>query len=199
MEIIKCNQEDWDNFTRKSPDYTIFNDVKFLEIFEGAYDYLLCLKGNDVVAGICCNVENGDVVRLPYQVYSGLLYANMSGLKLYRMNEDRFRAGECVSKYLMDNYGEVTFGNHWNVQDIRPFQWENYHERKNGYYDVDIRYTSILDISNPLDMSGYSKSRRQAVRKGEEYGLITKEIFQIDEFMALYNRTFFAARYFTFK
>ena len=35
---------------------------------------------------------------------------------------------------------------HYNFEDLRPFQWFNYHEPDKPKYKIDIRYTSLINL-----------------------------------------------------
>ncbi|HDY87004.1 MAG TPA: GNAT family N-acetyltransferase, partial [bacterium] len=191
MKIIECDKVAWDNFVDTSPQGNIFCKSCFLESYQKRVKYLQCIKGNEVYAGFAFVESSRGIEPMPYQVYCGLIFKNLEHLKMYKQNEFKFAAASCFAKYLFNNYDEIHFTNHWDVIDFRPFDWLNYFEREKGYYRIDVRYTSLLDISRPDDNSGYARLRNRDLKKGTEaFSFITKESNDIELLNHLHDMNF---------
>jgi len=178
MDIKECTEEYWDAFVDNSPQGTVFNKSFFLKSYNCPVRYLICWKGEEAIAGFAC-VERPEGIQIEsYQHLSGMIFRDLSYLINYRRNETIFLAMEAFAAHLFDRYREVAFSCHWDITDLRAFDWLNYHERDKGYYQVAVRHTSLLDISSPEDTSGYARNRVRELNKGIEAGdeFVTREI-----------------------
>jgi len=120
---------------------------------------------------------------MPYCVLNGIIFKNFDGLTQYTVNETIFYALEAFALHLFEHYRDVAFSNHWDVLDMRAFDWVNYHERDKGHYQMIPRYTSLLDISDPADTGGYAHKRRiPELKKGikEGHSFETRETRDVD-------------------
>ncbi|MBI3601356.1 MAG: GNAT family N-acetyltransferase [Candidatus Omnitrophica bacterium] len=192
MEIKGCSQEYWDLFVDASAQGTVFNKSFFLKSYGHPVSYLICYKGEEVVAGFGL-VKEGDNIRpMPYSVLGGIIFKDLVELNNYRRNETIFMALEAFAQYLFDHYTEVDFTNHWDITDMRAFDWVNYHDRQKGYYQIFPRYTSLLDISDPANTDGYARKRIRELDKGvdEGYKFFTRGIDDISLLSRLHEMNF---------
>jgi len=190
MKIIECEQEQWDSFVDKSLEGTVFCKSYYLKSYEKPVKYLLCEKGDRPYGGFSFVESEEGIKLMPFHVYSGIIFSDMPEMKTYKKNEIKFSVTECFADYLFSKYKEVSIINHWNIVDIRAFDWFNYHEREKGYYQASIRYTSQLDIYNPSETINYRKSRRQMLKKSEKYALNTEVSSDVEQLNLLHEKTF---------
>ncbi|MFA5059071.1 MAG: GNAT family N-acetyltransferase [Candidatus Omnitrophota bacterium] len=177
MEIKKCTQEFWDAFVDASPQGTVFNKSFALSSDGLPTDYLICYKGEEAIAGFGFAYSHEGIKLAPFGVWSGIIFKDLREHTPYRLNETVFLALEAFANHLFEHYKEVNFPNHWDIVDMRPFDWVNYHTREKGYFQITTRYTSLLDISQPQNTDGYARLRIRELRKGtdEGYQFSTKE------------------------
>jgi hypothetical protein len=188
MEIKECDQEYWDNFVDLSPQGTVLNKSFYLKIHGLPVKYLICWKGEEAIAGFGFVCSASGIAPMPYGGFVGILLKDFSGSSNYRVHDTVFEAIETFAQYLFDNYREVNLLNHWGIKDIRPFDWFNYSDRSKGYYQTKVYYTSVLDISNPQDTSGYARKRIRDLSKSEK--CITKETDDIQLLDRLHEMNF---------
>jgi len=168
MVISEWNKNDWDNFVDTSPQGTVFCKSYFLESYNQPVRYLKCSKGEENLAGFAF-VESLDGTKLMYSPPScGIILKDLSSLSRYRRNEITFNILQSFAEYLFNRYQNVEFNNHWDIIDMRPFEWLHYHEKEKGYFKIDVFYTSHLDISKSEDTSGYARGRKWDLKKGRE-------------------------------
>ncbi len=183
MDIKACTEEYWDAFVDASPQGTVFNKSFVLKSYGLPVKYLVCQKGAETVAGFGFVEHPTGIKAMPYSVLSGIIFKDFEGLNQYTVNETMFYALEAFAADLFKNYQEVAFNNHWDVLDMRAFDWLNYHERDKGYYQMIPRYTSLVDISNPTDTGEYAHKRRiPELKKGikEGHTFETREIQDVE-------------------
>ena len=173
MKIIECDKLQWDSFVDKSPQGVVFCRSYFAESYKKTVKYLQCVKGEKVYAGFAFVETSGNISPMPFHAYCGIIFADFSQFRPYKQNKIKFSALACFAEYLFDNYNEVSFVNHWDIVDVRPFEWINYHEKEKGYYEIHVRYTSLLDISKPDNTSGYARLRKRDFKKGIETNQFT--------------------------
>lgn len=191
MKILEWDRKSYDMFMLNSSENTVFSQTIFLECYGHDVRYLKCVKGNEVIAGFAfVNQQNGILRRMPFQVYSSPVFKRMTGLKTYRKNEMVFKALNTFSEFFFLNYSEVDLVFQWNIFDMRPFEWLNYHEREKGFYNIHVEYTSHLDITTPEDVSGYNQGRKSDLKRAEKASSITYESQDIDILELLYEKTF---------
>jgi hypothetical protein len=185
MEIKECSQEFWGPFVENSPQGTVFNKSSFLKSYGLPVKYLICYKGAEAIAGFGFVCEQSKIRVMPFSASAGIIFKDLNDCTCFRRNETVYLALEAFARYLFENYQEVDFQNHWDVQDMRAFDWFHYHEREKGYFRIIPRYTSLLDIAEPRDTSKYAKGRIWDINKGaQEHRFVTKESTDI----ALLNR-----------
>ena len=56
-------------------------------------------------------------------------------------------------KEVTSKFNRINFSLHYSYEDVRSFQWFNYHEPEKGQFKIDINYTGLLDISNVTDFN----------------------------------------------
>jgi len=191
MKIFEWHREDWDIFVDKSPQGTIFNKSCFLESYNQPVRYLKCTSGDQDLAGFAFVETPEGIKSMPYQTFNGIIFRDLSDLKQYRRNETIFSVLQSFAEYLFHCYREVEFENHWDIIDMRPFDWLNYHEREKGYYRVIIRYTSHRDISMPDNTAGYARIRKRDLKKCiESTNCKTKESDDIELLNRFHDMTF---------
>jgi len=78
-------------------------------------------------------------------------------MKLSSFNNQKFEVLNLFKDFLTDNYKNINLTLSPNVNDIRPFQWHNYHQKKNKF-KIDVKYTSFLDLKK-LNEKNYEGSK----------------------------------------
>ncbi len=173
----------WDAFVSNSPQRSIFNNSKFLDSLLANYDLVSCYENSKIVAGgIVIYSEMGKPVigTFPFTQYQGMLLADNTQKATHSQITHELKVVEYFIKQLVDRYGYFSFCHSWRLQDLRPFQWHNYHDPEKGQFRIDLRYTGILDLSNFDSFEAYLSSVR-TVRK-QEFKKSSKILrFQISE------------------
>ncbi|OGD63352.1 hypothetical protein A2160_02605 [Candidatus Beckwithbacteria bacterium RBG_13_42_9] len=191
MLIENWTKKEWDIFVKTSPQGDIFCQSCFLGSYNQPIKYLRCSRGEETLAGFAF-IESAKQIRsMPFQGYSGIIFKDFSNLTPYHRNLIVFSVLSAFAEYLFSHYDQVIFNNHWEIIDMRPFDWLNYHQREKGYFKISVRYTSHLDISNPDDTSGYARLRTRDLKR-EEKGVkfSTKESDDIELLSYLHGQNF---------
>lgn len=180
LNIVDCSESAWESWIQSVDTATLFSQSSFLNCSGRKIRYLLCHADREVLAGVALPLDENGVVEV---IYGGIVYANMSGFKEYKRIEKRFAASEKIAAFLFDSYPEVHLSNYCDVTDMRAFQWHNYHDRPKGFYQVEVRYTSLLDIHPDRLLKNCKEVRLNSLKtaaKAELQSEISTDIAKLD-------------------
>lgn len=178
-----------------SPQRSIFVRTNFLDSLLADYHLVTCREGSRIVAGAAIIMDGlgkpFDGV-FPFTQYQGILLADNSGLSNHSRLTREFKLVEFFIAELVRLYGNYCLCHSWRLQDLRPFQWFNYHEPDKSRFRLDLRYSGVLTRAAFIDFDTYLQSvrsaRRQEYRKAAGRLQLTMSDDE-DLFSELYRRT----------
>lgn len=177
----------WDGFVNSSPQGTIFSLSHYLELAVDNYERYWIFKGNQIKGGLSLvlNDSKNTCVLDELVIHNGLMFAEDSSQKITKAVLERFDITEYVIDYLVDKYDSIAMALSPQFQDLRPFKWHNYHSKNlNDRFELDLRYTSYLDISSLKDIKdgqntklfhGLQTLRQRNIREALEDGANSHE------------------------
>ena len=194
IDVVTATQ-----FWTTSPDATAFTNPEFLNVL--AYDlvWIGAYKGDE----LCMIVplifsETKLIIELPHTYYVGPIWSNKwHTLPIYRQYKTRLNILEELIAVCINDYGGFTFSFAPGINDLRAFQWWNYHvpdlEKK---VKIEVNYTAILKIRD----KGYPSELKQFLRPDDKRKIINKyekqafsfrldELSDINCFISLYIDT----------
>jgi len=191
------DKERWDWFVASSPQSNVFCSTPFLDALGEEYDLLLIEEEGSLQLGAVVVKQDGKPICAPYPftLYHGLLFdASKSNLPQH----SRIRWGLEVTDYLLSvmekHYDRISFCLHYTVEDLRSIQWFHYHESQKGLFNVELRYTGILDLQTINNFDEYllaiRKVRRYEYRQALSDGLTIEVSDDITILNQLHKRTF---------
>lgn len=182
---FKESKQVWDAFVSTSPQRSIFVYSKFLDSLNANYDLVTCYEKGKVVAGVVLIYSDaGEPIdrTYPFTQYQGVLLADNSSQPAHSQITHEFKVVEYFISQLTEHYKKCCFCQSWRLNDLRPFQWHNYHEPDKGLFKLDLRYTGILDLKKYRDFDTYLASvrscRKQEFKKSSQ---LLKREFSNDE------------------
>lgn len=198
LKINLCKDKNqWDSFVDLSPQGNIFCTTSYLDALGEDYDLVLVDENNQVKMGAIIIKQNGKPIKAPYPftMYQGIFFDNA----IYNMPKHRrVKKILTITEYLLaklnDKYNRISFGLHYNVDDLRSFQWFNYHNPEKGQFKIALRYTGILDLCTWKSFDQYLLNirtvRRQEYNKIKSSNFIIELSNDIDTLDLLHNKTF---------
>lgn len=172
---FKEDKQVWDAFVATSPQRSIFVYSKFLDSLLVDYDLVTCFnKGRIVVGVVVIYADSGSPIDaiFPFTQYQGILLADNSSQAGHSQITHEFRFVEYFIARLTEHYKQYCFCQSWRYRDLRPFQWYNYHEPHKGSFEIDLRYTGVLEIHKYRNFDDYVSSvrtvRRQEFKKSSQ-------------------------------
>ena len=200
MERVETSEE-WDKLLALSTGGTVFGHSAFLNGLEREVHTYVLLKSKQTVALVYLpySDKQNSLVLDPLLIYDRPVFVKSDpNQNRAQVESDRFVA----SVYLVDQLTSIYDGLEVRLspalQDIRPMLWHNYGTSK-PRFEVDVRYTSMLDISSLKSSKEYqetdlyiemSKSRRQELRYARQSGYETYVLNDTAVFMEMYRQTF---------
>ena len=193
--------DQWDAFVARSPQGTVFASSAFLEATGQKLGLWKCLKNGQWVGAIAVG-ESDDgrfTCPIPYVIHAGIMQAAPpKNQPLIQTQIEGFRLVAASIEHLAHQYESVYLALSPEIKDMRPFLWHNYNGEGPRFH-LDLRYTSFVGLQGagqavPLDsnaiFAGCDRRRRRDIRLGLDAGITTRQIDQVDDFLALYEMTF---------
>ncbi len=190
----------WDSFARSSPDATVFVLAAFLASTGSRLGLYHCYNANELRAAVALveSADGTDAIADDLVIYSGILFGPpTAGQNATQQISERFEISTFIASDLAARYRNISFALAPSIIDIRPFLWFNYGQDKNRY-QIDVRYTSCLNIADFADARGLEHvaayaaatgARRQQIRYARRDGVFTEEFTDVSLLLDFYRQT----------
>ncbi|MBL1198516.1 MAG: GNAT family N-acetyltransferase [Nostoc sp. GBBB01] len=162
----------WDDFVEYSPQGTIFAKTDFIHALGVPFQIITVYCKQKIAAGtVVLFSEDGKILPAPFPFtpYQGILLTDNSHKTAHKRNSEEFVIVTWFIEQLIDKFQTLSLAHSWELQDIRPFQWYNYHIPEKKKFEVQLRYTGILKLTNFDNFDFYLNCiravRRQEMRK----------------------------------
>lgn len=168
--------QNWNNFLQTSPQDNIFLHTDFLASLNKKYEIITCVEDNgEILAGcvLLFNENNQPIENVhAFTEYQGLILKNFSQLSNHKKISKNFKITEFFITELTKKYPSFCFCQHYNFNDMRAFQWYNYHTPELGTFKLDLRYSGVLKLTEFKSFDDYLMSirpvRRQEFNKARQ-------------------------------
>jgi len=200
MSLIleSCNdRQEWDSFVESSPQGNLFCAAYFLKSLGVDCDFLFVKKDRDVQLGALVLKHENQPIRSPYPftVYQGVLLNKSSkDMPYHKKSKWTLEIIDFLLAEMEKKYERISFCLHYAIEDLRSFQWFHYHEPQKGRFNIELRYTGLLDLLSTPDFESYlmdiRKVRRYEYRQAQKDGLTIEESKNLDILVELHDLTF---------
>ncbi|QEP42795.1 GNAT family N-acetyltransferase [Ectothiorhodospiraceae bacterium BW-2] len=191
--------EQWDRFILRSPLVSGFFLSSYLKALSGVFHTYYCVKGREKVAVVllAVSLDETQVIGHGTLIHDGILMGHLPNLNRAQIHSEYFDILTFFSTWLVSKYNQIKLKLLPQLQDIRPFQWCNYHIAA-PKYSIEVRYTSIVDITSFTDNSiltesplyqNASVSRKQQIRYGYRDQITVCESNDVAQFVDFYKLT----------
>ena len=197
-QFIECrNFNDWNNFVKSSPQGTLFCYSNYLNLVSDKYRSFFVMKNDEIYAGVVILLDSNNKLITLFDNYQGILYSHIfNKLNLHSRIPKMLEVTEFILLELKKIFSQINLSLHYSIEDIRPFQWYNYHENEDKKIDLQLRYTCLLDlleIKNSDDfLSKIRRVRRREYNKALKNGLIIEESNDVSILDYLHEKMFLA-------
>jgi len=180
--IQSCtNKNIWDRFVSVSPQGNIFCQSNFLDSFQKEYELITINNNEDgiLLGAIVVKGDDGHPTMSP-SMYQGVLFSeSITALATHKKINLSLKLLDFLLSGIWNKYQQVSWSLHTSLNDLRSFQWHNYHEPEKGQFQIDLNYTGILDLENIQDFDQILMNARSVRR--QEYRKCIREEFIIEE------------------
>ena len=183
FEILdhKSGFSEWDNFLDSSPQGTIFAKSWWLKcVCNNKINIIVCRDRSGIVCGFPLNLSSKYGLNYsmmpPFTQTSGPVFRNFHGI-----SESKKRSIEIHSLggiiNIMPNLFFINSNFHYSYKNLLPFIWEG--------YETSVKYTYILDNSNPVNSiyQSISPNYKNKIKKAKRSGLKVIETDDINLFI----------------
>lgn len=186
LRLARVDEQDdrWDEVVRTSRQGTLFSERRYLSATGRKYHLYWVLQGTgtEIKAGVALIVSE-DEKRCELDdlvIYGGILFNLDPSRPLVKRRHDEFQIAEFVIDELAKRYESVEVQLSPEFRDLRPFLWHRYHDAEERKFSLDLRYTSLIDISSLRGAAGLEEQsacfiemetvRRYSVREARKKG-----------------------------
>jgi hypothetical protein len=183
-------QKFWDN----TPDASAFTEPAILEKLSRRVDWLLASKGDVPVCLWPVCMPDGNSPGIPdFCYYIGPVW-NKHGTQapVHRWLADSTTVYEGLIALMIQRYGKIHAQMPLGMQDIRVFDWWNYHEPLKPRFILKPRYTACIrglkSTTEEQLQANFRNKRRQVLRSILKQGIPQRsKVWREDELMDLYK------------
>ena len=194
-KIEHCSDKQiWDNFISNSIQGNIFCTTQFLDSWGLNSKTLLVFKNHQIQLAAIIMISDIKFVNPPIR-YQGVLFSpNLEATSTHRKIKKNLEITDFLLEELSTLYDRIKFSIHYSVNDLRSFQWFNYHKPEKGQFKLKLRYTGILDLTtthnNDEILMSARSVRRQEYFKAIKNGFYSEESSDIDILNYLQDLTY---------
>ncbi len=178
LSIIPCDDwSAWDDFVQASPQGNVFCTKHFMlaQGYEQVHRFFVVEKQTPVAATFLFS-DKGNILSqpTPYSLYQGILFSqHFEELRPHSKSPWILNIVTFLLEQLMARFPKVSFCLDPSFQDVRAFQWINYHQREKGVFSVQVRYSARLCLNALTSLDSYLSELRTTRR--QEYNRCIRE------------------------
>ncbi|HIE74229.1 MAG TPA: GNAT family N-acetyltransferase [Flavobacteriales bacterium] len=195
-KLIEClDNNTWNEFVLTSPQNNLFCQTDFLDVYQQDYDLLLVTKGELILSGVVIiKGDDGAPVKNQF-MYQGVLFSkHIESLSSHKKIKKVLELTQFLLIELESIYGVVSLSLHHSLDDLRGFQWHNYHNSKGLQPYLNLHYTGVLDLkkigSFEQALMNVRTVRRQEYKKCIKNGFTVEASNDVSILNFLHEKTF---------
>jgi hypothetical protein len=150
------DMEAWGKMVAQSPQGTLFSEPFYLAATGRKLQLLAVKQGQEIKAGVAL-ILSDDPRRCELDdlvIYGGVFFTLDPLRQAVKRRHEEFQITEYVIEELGRRFETVEFQLSPTFSDMRPFLWYRYGKPAEEKYALELRYTSLLDISTLAEFVG---------------------------------------------
>ena len=195
------SNSEWDSFLLKSENQNIYSSSEFIVNSKKSFKKFFIKKNEEIFASFNLCVEN-NMINLGDRIYTPLNFKFFDKQNPSSVKYKKFEIINEYAKFIKKNFnsGEICFDRSTN--DLRPFNWLNFEEKKKIFFVKEVKYTTIIklknyeilnsydEIINSKSYKNFSRSLKQQINKSTDSKLEFEENYDEIFFQNTLERTF---------
>lgn len=198
LSFDAVSNDAWDNLVAQSEQGSVFNSREFLSALGVDIRYWGVYDGYELMAATSVQVDGGGNPVGPdkcINLYQGIMLSPaITGLPVPSRVRRELAVVNRLIEGLTERYDEIWLSMHPRMKDIRSLQWFNYHTPENGQFQIDVRYTGLLELTNFSSreelVSSFARGRQGDYKKAISKGITVKTCFDPNLLDTLHAKTF---------
>ena len=173
ISLSEVTVADAENFWRRSPQATAFNDPIVAGKFAHSIDWWIAKRGEmPFLLWPVAQNSKGDVVIPPLSYYFGPMWSpEVLEKSITSRLADTTNCYRIIVEKFLDRYGAIEFELHPTLTDVRFFDWWNFGGSQQERFAIFPKYSAQIGNLGSSDddflMSKMRKVRRQEIRRFE--------------------------------
>ena len=169
FEIRTCTDDVvWDSFVDRSPQGSPFARSEILNVLGANVVKVAAIKNGEIVAAVPIFAPSELVSpegTPDFMLYQGVMFGSQSISADHKRVTAEHRILTLLTDHLATRFETFGLCNAWSLEDLRAFQWHNYHEPARGQFQLRLNYTGIIDSAAFPDFDAYLASVRTLRRR----------------------------------
>jgi hypothetical protein len=180
-KISICNnKKEWDELVKTSPQNNLFCRTDFLDAHQREYDLLFVAKGELILMGVVIIKGSDGAPAINPFMYQGILFSKyIESLSSHKKIKKQLDITQFLLVELESIYGSISLSLHHSMDDLRGFQWHNYHNSGSLQPSLNLNYTGLLDLKKAESFDQILMDVRTVRR--QEYNRCVRNEFTIEE------------------
>ena len=146
--IIEETRDDkkWDNFLSTSINKNIYTNSIFIKKLKNNYKKFFIKKEKEIFASFFLNTDSKNILLSDEIIYTPLAFKDYKKKPTASRVSEKFEIITAFKNYLAENYNNINFISDYYLDDLRPFYWHNFDNKKEIFKIKDIKYTTVINL-----------------------------------------------------
>ena len=193
---LNCDPVAWDAFVAASAEGWPFLCAAMLDATGARHHRVVLREDGRVVSALPVFLDANGVPspELPqFLTYGGVMLEPADDVEPHRRVVHRLRHLTAFLEMLCARFDRLAMVNSWTLDDLRAFQWHNYHGPRDQRFALRPIFTGVLDLNRTKDWDAYVASirtlrRREAKRAADAIDIRPSD--DIELFLDLHDATY---------
>lgn len=191
--ILDNENKYWDKLISNSSQGTIFSLNSNLNFYKNKFEVLkyVFFDEKNINAIACVPIILGDENPI-FNVYNGIIF-NQEILEI-KNNSRRYSKilnySEKIISLIAKKHKNIHLTLNPKFEDLRAFQWHNYHESLKPKFKIELRHTGILDLENMNKDQVFYQFRKNRLREIKKFSHLVTTDGKVTDLIKLYKKTF---------
>ena len=202
LNIIECKSNKlWDEFLINSENKNIFSKSIFIKKSKYKSKMFFIKKSDEIVASFNLYLDKKKIINGD-RIYSPINFKNFEKKNVSSQNYKKLNVLKIFIEYITKNFtkGEFTLDHH--TEDLRPFFWHNFENKKKIFKVDEVRYTSLIEeniefkattieeLINSKIFKKFSRSIKQQIKHSLKQKFNFEEDFEFSLMSKILKKTF---------
>lgn len=202
LNIIECKSDKlWDEFLINSENKNIFSKSIFIKKSKYKSKMFFIKKSDEIVASFNLYLDKKKIINGD-RIYSPINFKNFEKKNVSSQNYKKLNVLKIFIEYITKNFTKGEFTLDYHTEDLRPFFWHNFENKKKIFKVDEVRYTSLIEeniefkdtkieeLINSKIFKKFSRSIKQQIKHSVKQNFNFEEDFEFSLMSKILKKTF---------